>query len=68
MQPHPDWGIYTNIKLVNIKNKLIWAKRRVTNVTIYPALGNLALKDAMCHSYDIHHPLEVITQTRKIAP
>ena len=33
MKPHQDWGIYTNINPINIKSKLNWAKRSVTNVT-----------------------------------
>jgi len=34
MKSRRDWGIYTNIIPNNIKIKLIWAKGRVTNVTI----------------------------------
>ena len=65
MKPHLHWGIYTNIIPNNIKIKLNWAKSRVTNVTIVNFVGYLSLQSYEYISYDIHHPLDVITQTRK---
>ena len=64
MKPHLDWGIYTNINPNNIKIKLNWAKRRVTNVTI-KAFLHIFYSNLRANSCDIRHLLGVITQTSK---
>jgi hypothetical protein len=67
MRPHRDWGIYTNIRLNNIKNKLNWGKRYVTNVTMMSYWAQYPTKCAL-DNHDIHHPLDVITQMLKNKP